>query len=39
MCIYLNENQSEVNLVSKSESPFLINHIMSSIRYLLVNDE
>ena len=38
ICIYLNESQQDVNLVVKCESPYLINHIISSIRYLLMNE-
>lgn len=38
MCVYLSESNPEINIVAKCESPFLINHIMSSVRYLLVNE-
>lgn len=37
ICVYLNQT-NEVNIVCKCESPFLINHIMSSVKYLLVNE-
>lgn len=37
ICVYLNES-NDVNIVCKCESPFLINHIMSSVKYLLVSE-
>lgn len=38
MCVYLNELSSEVNIVAKCESSFLIKHIISSLKYLIVNE-